>query len=156
MGNNNAYSTPRKHFRARCILPWTRRRQSSPKRWYPTATLHGVTTQKTSTQIFGAVKTSNVTDVNLSTYNTLNFQGAVTLPPGQTRQAWNLCTWKGNFSNICIYHLLTTLKRSRCQRPPEQPPHENCQVHGEPHPSPTSPPPPINRRCIRNLQSLVN
>jgi hypothetical protein len=32
-----------------------------PKRWYPTATLHGVTTQKTVAQIFTAVECSNLT-----------------------------------------------------------------------------------------------
>jgi hypothetical protein len=30
-----------------------------PKRWYPTTTLHGVTTQKTANSNFTAVKTSN-------------------------------------------------------------------------------------------------
>jgi len=37
-----------------------RRHQGPPKPWYPTAALHGVTTQKTSTWIFTAVKTSNL------------------------------------------------------------------------------------------------
>jgi len=38
---------------------WRRRQNGHPKRWYPTITLRGVTTQKTSTWIFTAVKTSN-------------------------------------------------------------------------------------------------
>jgi len=29
--------------------PWRWRHHGTPKRWYPTTTLHGVTTQKTST-----------------------------------------------------------------------------------------------------------
>jgi len=39
--------------------PWRCKQQRAPK-CYPTTTLHGVTTQKTSTWIFTAVKTSNL------------------------------------------------------------------------------------------------
>jgi hypothetical protein len=39
--------------------PW--RQHVPPKRWYPTITPHGVITHKTSTWIFTAVKTSNLT-----------------------------------------------------------------------------------------------
>jgi hypothetical protein len=31
------------------VTPWRRRQHGPPKRWHPTTTLHGVTTQKTST-----------------------------------------------------------------------------------------------------------
>jgi hypothetical protein len=34
------------------ISPWRWRQHSHPKRWYPTTTLHGVTTQKTPTWIY--------------------------------------------------------------------------------------------------------
>ena len=48
---------------------------------------------------------------------------------------------KETFPNIGVCHLLalTALKLS-CQRPPEQAPRNDCQVHGEhspPRPSPT-------------------
>jgi hypothetical protein len=36
-------------LRSRVVMRWRWRQQVPPKRWYPTATLHGVTTQKTST-----------------------------------------------------------------------------------------------------------
>jgi len=32
--------------------PWRRRQQGPPKRWHPTTTLHGITTQKTTTWTF--------------------------------------------------------------------------------------------------------
>jgi len=39
---------------------WWRWRQHSPlERWYPTTTLHGVTTQKTTTCLLIALQTSN-------------------------------------------------------------------------------------------------
>jgi len=38
-------------------LRW--RQHGPPKRWYPTTSLHGVTSQKTATRIFTAVKTSS-------------------------------------------------------------------------------------------------
>jgi hypothetical protein len=40
---------------------WRRKDQGPPKRWYLTVTLHGVTTQKTSTSLFfSAVKTATL------------------------------------------------------------------------------------------------
>jgi hypothetical protein len=39
-------------------LPWLWRQQGPPKRRYPTMTLHGVTTQTTSSSIFTTVKTT--------------------------------------------------------------------------------------------------
>jgi len=44
-------------FQVPLTSPWRWREQSSPKRRYPTTTLHGVTTQKTTTWIFIPVKT---------------------------------------------------------------------------------------------------
>jgi len=40
--------------------PWRWRQHGPPKRRYPTAVLHGVTIQKTKTQIFTAAKISNL------------------------------------------------------------------------------------------------
>jgi hypothetical protein len=40
--------------------PWRWRQHGALKRWYPTTTLHGVTTQKTSTWFFTAMKVSNL------------------------------------------------------------------------------------------------
>jgi hypothetical protein len=40
--------------------PWRWRQHGPLKRWYPTTTLHCVTTQETSTWIFTAVKTANL------------------------------------------------------------------------------------------------
>jgi hypothetical protein len=51
------------------MLPWRQRQQDCPKHWYPTATLHIITTQKTSTWIFTAVKTSNDTSVRVQFLN---------------------------------------------------------------------------------------
>jgi len=42
------------------LCPWRWRQQGPPKLWYPTATLQGVTTQKTSTWIFTDVWTSDL------------------------------------------------------------------------------------------------
>jgi hypothetical protein len=47
------------HYTASQPRGW--RQYGPPKRWYPTTTLHGVTTQKTSIWIFTSVKTSNLT-----------------------------------------------------------------------------------------------
>jgi hypothetical protein len=44
--------------------PWRWRQQGPPKRWYLTITLHGVTTQKTSTWVFIAVKVSSLAPNN--------------------------------------------------------------------------------------------
>jgi len=46
--------------------PWRWRHQGPSKHWYPTTTLHGVTTQKTSPWIFTVMKTSNFTSLHIS------------------------------------------------------------------------------------------
>jgi hypothetical protein len=51
------------YIQALFTSPWRWRQHGTPKRWYPTTALHGVKTQKVSTWIFTAVKTSNLSFV---------------------------------------------------------------------------------------------
>jgi hypothetical protein len=53
--------------------PWRWRQHGPPKRWYPTATLHGVRTQKTSSWIFTADKTSDHCTLSLASPYLHNF-----------------------------------------------------------------------------------
>jgi len=50
----------RKRERYAVFSPWRWRQHGPPKRWYPDTTVHGITTQKTSTWIFIAVKISKL------------------------------------------------------------------------------------------------
>jgi hypothetical protein len=56
------WNTGTYHNTTRCHNPedWRWRHHGPLKHWYPTTTLHGVTTQKTSTWIFTTVKTSSL------------------------------------------------------------------------------------------------
>jgi len=45
VSRSNEHETNVKHL----ISTWRCRKKGPPKHWYPTVTLHGVTTQKTST-----------------------------------------------------------------------------------------------------------
>jgi len=61
--------------------PWRGRQQSPPKWWYPTTTLHSITTQKTATQVFRAVKTSDLAEVRLCLYyKDIYFIGLISVP----------------------------------------------------------------------------
>jgi hypothetical protein len=55
------------HFLTPGISPWRQRQQGCSKHWYPT-TLTCITTQKTSTWIFTALKTSNLAYVLCEMY----------------------------------------------------------------------------------------
>jgi len=46
--------------------PWRQRQQTLPKRWYPTATLHSVITQNTSTWTLPGGNTSNFEWINIT------------------------------------------------------------------------------------------
>jgi hypothetical protein len=52
--------------------PWRWRQHGPPKRWYPTTTLHGVTTQKISTWIFILKMEAACTSETLVSYHHLN------------------------------------------------------------------------------------
>jgi hypothetical protein len=56
------------HFSTPRSLPWRMRQQGLLKRWYLTTSVHGVKTQKTSSCVFIAVKTSNLVDSFYLTY----------------------------------------------------------------------------------------
>jgi hypothetical protein len=94
----------------RVLQSWRRKQHGSPKRWYPTTTLHAATTQKTTTCIFTAVGRAGLAKMHVTGLHSssVSYCHNIWLDWGNSRHVRNILRFMQLGGDICAVALIVT------------------------------------------------